>query len=85
MSTFQERMAPRVVRPCSSCGSTAFYAGRIGMEVTSGGGGHNFDVVICRACGKTEFFVDEDPSAWVARRQGYYEFYEYQTTEPKKQ
>ena len=74
--TFVTRMAARQMRPCTHCGGMAFFGGRIGLEHTTGGRGHYFDLVICKGCGKTELFTDEPASVWVAQRQRSHEFFE---------
>jgi hypothetical protein len=71
------RMNSRGLRACPICADRRFYAVRMGFEHTTGSRPHGLDLVICARCGKTDFFVDDEPAQWVAKRAGTYSFLEY--------
>lgn len=67
----EERLSRRRTGPCPSCGGLHYLAGRVGFEHMTGSGGHYFDLVVCRGCGKTDLFVDEEQADdWVTQRLG---------------
>lgn len=72
---------PARVSPCGNCGGGNLYS----TEVSSGGGhapnylprlapwwsSAKFDVVVCRDCGLTRFFADEEATGKLARAKSW--------------
>lgn len=51
--------------PCTHCGGTEFQVARAYFEHQNGPHAHHFDVVVCKSCKKSEFFLVDPDGSWM--------------------
>jgi seryl-tRNA synthetase len=51
--------------PCTRCAGTEFQIARAYFEHQNGPHAHHFDVVVCKSCKKSEFFLVDPDGSWM--------------------